>query len=199
MVEKLSPVGFSGFWVGDKLKWAGAGTLALAVLAACGAPHMTASSKAVSPRPAPAKVAPSIAPSAMIFSTPRDAVAALYRLPSIPVTPADKQRFFSVDMAAALIKDSDRDDEVGVANDGDYRYDAQDFRIAGLHMEAVGVGGEAGTIRVAFRNFGKPQTVSYDLCRRRPGDWRIRDVVTPSGGSLRKLLGLPAGAQSKDC
>jgi hypothetical protein len=158
------------------------GTLAAAMLAGFGSAEA-------------APTAPPLAP----FHAPRDAVVTLYRLPSIPTTPADKQRFFSGDLAAALIKDSDRDDEVGVANDGDYRYDAQDFRIAGLHIDAMAIRGGAGTLRVAFRNFGKPKMVSYDLCLRRPGDWRIRDVVTPSGGSLRRLLGLPAAAQSKDC
>ena len=139
------------------------------------------------------------APPPASFRTPQSAVAALYRLPSIPVTPADKTRFFSRDFAAALIKDSDRDDEVGIANDGDYRYDAQDFRIAGLHMGAVVVKGAFATLPVAFRNFGKPATVVYTLCLREPNDWRILDVATPSMGSLRHMLGMPAARQSKVC
>ncbi len=130
---------------------------------------------------------------------PRDAVVALYRLPTIPITPAEKQRFFSVDMVAALIKDSDRDDEVGVANDGDYRYDAQDMKITGLQIGDASVHGGASVIRVVFRNFGRATIVTYDLCQRRPGDWRIQDVTTPSGGSLRKLLGLVPIRQSKGC
>ena len=133
------------------------------------------------------------------FRTPQSAVAALYRLPSIPVTPADKARFFSRDFAAALIADSARDDEVGVANDGDYRYDAQDFRITGLHMGAVVVKGPTATIPVAFRNFGKPGTVVYNLCLRQSNDWRILDVTTSSMGSLRHLLGMPAARQMKVC
>ncbi len=133
------------------------------------------------------------------FKTPREAIVALYRLPSIPITAAGKQRFFAGDMAAALIKDSDRDDEVGVANDGDYRYDAQDMEITGLHIDSVSIRGGGATARVVFNNFRKPQMVSYALCQRLPGDWRISDVITLSGGSLRKLLGLPPVAQLKGC
>jgi hypothetical protein len=161
-----------------------AGGAAIAMLAFCG---IVQAAQPANPRlPAP-------------FRAPRDAVVALYRLSTIPIAPQDKQRFFSGDMTAALIKDSDRDDEVGVANDGDYRYDAQDMKITGLQIGDPSVHGGASVIRVAFRNFGKATTVTYDLCQRRPGDWRIQDVTTPSGGSLRKLLGLVSIRQSKGC
>jgi len=187
MVEKLGSVGFAKPGAEDKHKR----TLLLSALAAalvmgCEIAHAAAPA-AAPPRP-PAS-----------FGSPRDAVVALYRLPSIPVTPADKQRFFAGNLAAALVRDSERDDEVGVANDSDYRYDAQDFRIAGLHIAAMTVHGAAAGVRVAFSNFGKPGTVSYDLCQRRPGDWRIRDVITPSGGSLRKLLGLAPPNANTGC
>jgi hypothetical protein len=133
------------------------------------------------------------------FSTPHEAVAALYRLATIPIAPVDKQRFFSVDFAAALIADSDRDDEVGIANDGDYRYDAQDFRISDLRLGNDAGANGAATLPVVFRNFGKPGTVIFDLCLRRPGDWRIKDVTTSSLGSLRRLLRLSAARQTKVC
>jgi len=154
--------------------------LGAAVLAVCGGA-----------KAAPAALAP--------LRTPRDALIALYRLPSIPVTPGDKQRFFAGDMASALIKDSERDDEVGIATDGDYRYDAQDFNITALHIDAMTIRNEGATLRVVYQHLGKPQTVTYELCSRRPGDWRIKDVITHSGGSLRKLLGLVPVAQSKGC
>jgi hypothetical protein len=161
-----------------------AGLLAIMSLAFCGIV------RAAPPPPAHPPVA---------FRTPREAIVALYRLPSIPITAADKQRFFAGDMAAALIKDSDRDDEVGVANDGDYRYDAQDMKITGLHIESIAVREGAATARVAFSNFRKLEAVNYLLCQRVPRDWRITDVITPSGGSLRKLLGLAPVGEAKGC
>jgi hypothetical protein len=136
------------------------------------------------------------APKPVGFATARAAVIDLYRLRSIPVTPAEKNRYFSADLSKALIADSARDDEVGIANDGDYRYDAQDIRVTELRIGDID---RMGEIRVSFRNFGKPAAVTYDLCQRGPNDWRIKDVTTPSGGSLRKLLGLAAAHQTKGC
>jgi hypothetical protein len=133
------------------------------------------------------------------FNTPRDVIVALYRLPGIPITPEDKHRFFGNDLAAALIADSARDDEVGVANDGDYRFDAQDMRISDLRIASPVTEAGGASIRVTFRNFGKASTVLYSICARGLNDWRIKDITTPSGGSLRRLLSLPAAPQTKDC
>lgn len=132
------------------------------------------------------------------FQTPSAVVGALYRLRSIPIYPAAKRRFFAHDLAAALIFDSRKTGDVGLANDGDYRYDAQDMQISDLRIGEPAPSADTAKVQVSFHNFGKTETVTYDLCHRHPNDWRIADVTAPSG-SLRALLSLPSVQQSKVC
>ena len=107
------------------------------------------------------------------------------------------RRFFTRDLAQALIKDS-HSDGVGVANDSDYRYDAQDMKITGLHLEDYADGAGTSVIRAHFNNFGKPDVVTYNLCLHGPNDWRISDVGMDKD-SLRKLLGLTPVDKMKGC
>ncbi|HEX8232185.1 MAG TPA: hypothetical protein VF559_02405 [Caulobacteraceae bacterium] len=125
--------------------------------------------------------------------TPQGLVARLYERTSVPTSRRDLGRFFTGDLAAALLADG-RGGEVG-AIDGDYRYDAQDVQRGNLTLDLVAGGADTATVEARFRNFGEAKTVRYRLCRLGPNEWRIADVAMPSG-ELRALLGLPPAGQA---
>jgi hypothetical protein len=64
-------------------------------------------------------------------------------------------------------------------------YDAQDYEIADFHAGAFD--SNKSTIEVHFKNFSKPQVVSYQLSKT-PQGWRISDVHYQSGNSLVGIL-----------
>jgi hypothetical protein len=107
------------------------------------------------------------------------------------------RRFFTRNLAQALIKDL-TPGYVGLANDVDYRYDAQDMQITGLHLMDYADGAGTAVIRAHFDNFGKPYTVTYDLCLHGPNDWRISNVTMPEQ-NLRKVLSLSPVERMKGC
>jgi len=115
-------------------------------------------------------------------------VKALYKLESIPTNSGDIERFFARDMARAIKRDI-RGGEVGVTNGGDYRYDAQEFKITDLKFTRT-TNRLGGVVTVSFKNFDKPETVTYAMCLARRG-WRITDVRS-TGGSMRDDLKLPS-------
>src|SRR3569832_2574084 len=57
---------------------------------------------------------------------PADLTRALYRAKSIPDTPARADRFLARDMAKAYKRELADSDNVGAANDFDWRWDTQD-------------------------------------------------------------------------
>ncbi len=115
-------------------------------------------------------------------------VQELYKLESIPTNSGDIDRFFARDLARAIKRDI-RGGEVGETNGGDYRYNAQDFKITDLKFERT-TNRLGGVVTVSFKNFDKPETVTYAMCLARRG-WRITDV-RPTGWAMRDALKLPS-------
>lgn len=121
-------------------------------------------------------------------SDPEAMIRGLYARHALPEGRA-LDRYLARDLANAYRKDSASPDEVGAANDFDWRYGAQDVQIRDLRFARSGP-----VVRVSYRSFGRPYTVNWSLCRRGPG-WRIADVSGQGGGetwSLRGLLKLPS-------
>ena len=123
-------------------------------------------------------------------------VRTLYDQETIPSDEPNITAFFSRDLSLALMTDASSPETQAVS--ADYRYGAQDIEIADLTFEPYADGPDGSVIRAHFRNFGKPTTVSYELCRRPSGEWRIKDVSGPSG-TLRSALKLPAAEAVEEC
>jgi hypothetical protein len=104
------------------------------------------------------------------IAPPEALVRSLYREPSIPNTPAQVDRYFALDLAAAIKKDI-AGGEVGDTNEADYRYDSQDPEFTSKPI----IGGAMVTAH--FYDHGHPNAVTYLLCER-VADWRITDVQT---------------------
>ena len=124
---------------------------------------------------------------------PEDLVRALYGEAGTPLTPDRMPAYFSRDLDAALERDAA--DQGQLASIGfDYRYGAQSAQISGLQFIPEVDNDEAKVVAV-FKNYGKPNSVDWTLCRRADGDWRIVDASSNTGATtwdLRQILGLPA-------
>jgi len=97
--------------------------------------------------------------------------------------PPHGDRFFTRNLAQFIARAHARN---GI--DFDFIYDAQDFQISDLAVELGGTRGGA-SVQVSFKNFGKPQRLTYGLVRER-GAWRVAEIVKtgPDGWVLTKLL-----------
>ena len=132
-------------------------------------------------------------PVAAAAHEPDDLVRALYGEASTAMGPERMPVYFARDLEAAL--DHDAADQGQLAAIGfDYRYGAQSAQISGLQFIPEVDNDEAKVVAV-FKNFGKPNSVDWTLCRRAGGDWRIVDASSNTGATtwdLRQILGLPA-------
>ncbi len=126
---------------------------------------------------------------------PTQVIKAIYARKSRPSGAAELNRFFTSDLAAALIAD-ESGDGVGAIN-SDYRYDAQDTDIAGLELVLGGDPGTA-TVEATFTNFGEPGRVFWILCPVTPTQWKVQDVEIGlrNANDLRAMLDLPP---TQDC
>jgi len=123
---------------------------------------------------------------------PQDLVRAFYAEPNLYLSPARSSSYLARDLDVAL-KTPARPDEVG-AIDFDYRYGAQDLEVSGLELLQE-VDNDQARVVAVFKNFGKPESVDWTLCRRSDGDWRIADAASNTGRDpwdLRVMLRLPA-------
>jgi hypothetical protein len=122
--------------------------------------------------------------------SPKALVRTLYNRASISMDASGLDGFLTTDLAQAMRADS-RPGEVG-AIDFDYRYGAQDLRISGLNILEVIDNNEAQVVAV-FKNFNRPHSVNWKLCRRASGEWRIYDAWSNTGEEwdLRQMLRLP--------
>ncbi len=76
--------------------------------------------------------------------------------------------------------------------DFDYRYGAKETEISGF-MLLPQIDNDRAKVVAVFKNFGKPQSVDWTLCRMPAGDWRIADASSNTGQApwnLRQILGL---------
>ena len=135
---------------------------------------------------------------ALALDDPEQMVRGLYHLKNAPIAAAQLDRLFARDLTRAITKDGKSKDEVG-ALDFDYRYGAQEWKIRGLKVATTAKELAGAEIEVRFRNFGKPNTVTYRMCLAKRG-WRIADISGRSAEdkwSLRDLLKLTK--QKIDC
>lgn len=123
-------------------------------------------------------------------TSPRALVQRLYGEPTLTMSGEGQGRYLAADLAQAMKADS-HPGEVG-AIDFDYRYGAQDVQIAGLNILETIDNDEAQVVAV-FKNFSKPHSVNWKLCRRANGEWRIYDAWSNTGEEwdLRQMLQLP--------
>jgi hypothetical protein len=128
--------------------------------------------------------------SAQAQMSPKALVQQLYGEPTLSMDGRGLDRYLAGDLSQAMKADS-HPGEVG-AIDFDYRYGAQDVEIAGLNILEVIDNDDAQVVAV-FKNFGKPHSVNWKLCRRSSGDWRIYDAWsnTSETWDLRQMLRLP--------
>jgi len=134
-------------------------------------------------------------PACAQFATPEDAVRAVYELyrskdgPGFPSDPAGIGRFLEPVLARAWIRDSAGASQGKNFLDADPFIQGQDWDIAGLSIKPAQVMGDRATVRVSFRNFNAPVSVTYHLARRAEG-WRIYDVIGRGAGVCGHDLGL---------
>ncbi len=99
-------------------------------------------------------------------------------------------RYFTKELSDLIWNDSVfANGELG-AIDFDPLYDAQDTTITNFLIgksEYDKMSG-AATVSVSFRNFGKPQTVTFLLTKENSINWKIMDIVYESGSTLKGLL-----------
>jgi hypothetical protein len=122
--------------------------------------------------------------------SPKALVQRLYGEQTVSMSGQDEQRYLANDLSQALKADS-HPGEVG-AIDFDYRYGAQDVQIAGLNILETIDNDEAQVVAV-FKNFNRPHSVNWKLCKRPGGDWRIYDAWSNTGEEwdLRQMLRMP--------
>ena len=129
-------------------------------------------------------------------ATPQQMLGAIYARyaaqdePNLPLSSeANLRAFFVPDLAASVsafmaysgrLPDGCRADDPFVPGfQGDYKVTR-----VGIDASPISDGAEHATVHVAFRNFGKPATVTVLLDRTSAG-WRIADVSSSPGQSFR--------------
>jgi hypothetical protein len=70
--------------------------------------------------------------------------------------------------------------------------DAQDYSPFRPTYENVQVRGDRALATAVFSNFGKAKRIDYQVIRT-PAGWKVFDVQSPEGGSLRERMMKPAG------
>jgi hypothetical protein len=115
-------------------------------------------------------------------------VRTLYKADHIPTEKAGIERFFSRDLAPAMIADHATGELSAI--EFDYRFHSQDPEITKLTFAGRPMIGGA-IVTVNFRNAGKAETVTYRLCQRIGGDWRIFNVEGKDL-DMRKMLKVSA-------
>ena len=129
-----------------------------------------------------------LAAPAAFASEPADVVQQFYASPSLAFGAGGSQGLLASDLAAALRAGPPGPSPV----DFDYRYGFKETEITGLAFLPQVDNDEAKVVAV-FKNFGRPESVDWTLCRTPAGDWHIADASSntgPQAWDLRQLLGL---------
>jgi len=137
------------------------------------------------------------ATSAAALDDPDQLIKGLYALPTLPSKPGDADRWLARDAAQAYDRQLQADEPMP-ATDGDWRYDSQEWEISDLVISrpvaAKGFGGaDVMLVEASFKNFGKPNRVTWTLCLASTG-WRIADARGENDGGvwrLREYLEVP--------
>jgi hypothetical protein len=104
---------------------------------------------------------------------PKDLVRQLYAEPTATLDAVKARRYFAADLDSSL-RGGSESGPMGSFN-FDYRYGAQALDVSGLQFIEQDDNDEAKVV-VVFKNYGRPESVDWLLCRRPDGDWRIADA-----------------------
>ncbi len=131
--------------------------------------------------------------SAALAADPQDVVQQLYAEPTLAFGGPGSQQVLSRDLEGAI-----RARSAGISDsspvDFDYRYGAKQTEISGFELLPQIDNNQAQVVAV-FKNFGRPESVDWTLCRMPDGGWRIADASSNSDSvswDLRQILGLRA-------
>jgi hypothetical protein len=135
----------------------------------------------------------SVMASATAFG-PKDLVRALYAEPSLRFDGGKAQLYFSDDLGSSLKANGPVYGAIS-AVDFDFRYGPQDARVRGLQLLEE-IDNDQARVVAVFKNYGRPESVDWTLCRRPDGDWRIADASSSTdrdAWDLRDMLRLAPG------
>ena len=138
-----------------------------------------------------AGVAATAAP-AFAGTDPMEVVQALYAQPSLALGGPQSAGYLAEDLMTAMRSASGRSGSSGPVG-FDYRYGARETEISGFELLPQ-VDNDQAKVVAVFKNFGKPESVDWTLCRDHGGDWRIADASSntgPQDWDLRQILHLP--------
>ena len=124
---------------------------------------------------------------------PKALITALYSEPNLTFGAAKSAGYFAHDLDVSLKGGRGDSNEVG-SFDFDYRYGAQALDISGLQLLEE-IDNDQAKVVAVFKNFGRPESVDWVLCRRADGTWRIADASSNTDKypwDLRDMLKLDA-------
>lgn len=132
-----------------------------------------------------------LASTAAVAAEPTDVVQQLYAEPDPAFGGSASQQVLSTDLENALRAASARAHGASPV-DFDYRYGFKDVDISGFNLLPQ-IDNDQAKVVAVFKNFGKPESVDWSLCKTADGEWRIADassVTGPEAWDLRRMLGL---------
>lgn len=96
-------------------------------------------------------------------------------------------KYFDKNLADLIWQDlTSSTDEIGVL-DFDPFYNAQDFDIKNLVVNAAKIAGRKATVAVSFTNFKRKESLTYSLIERN-NVWKISDIKYTNGDTLLKYF-----------
>jgi hypothetical protein len=122
---------------------------------------------------------------------PLPVVTALYDSGPLPGTAEEAEVWFTRDLAAAIVADK--------GNPVDFRYQSAS---PDIDLLSFGIGDtEATRVSIAVRFVQEPSNVgriiTYDMCRRADGEWRIQEVTGQGAGDAPDVLDPPVSLRTR--
>ena len=129
--------------------------------------------------------------------SPAEIVSALYKVQAAaqnkgpqPYAKGQREKFFDRRLVGLLAADDKLAEKDGMGRlDFDPFYDGQDFKITALQVGAGAVTGDTARLVVNYRNFGKPQKLTYELVREAAA-WRISNIFSENTGIKWNLVSI---------
>ena len=128
--------------------------------------------------------------SAALASSPTDVIQQLYAEPGLAFGGVGSEQVLAADLQGALRTGARARGSSPI--DFDYRYGFKETEISGFALLPQ-VDADQAKVVAVFKNFGRPESVDWSLCRTPDGDWRVADassVTGPQAWDLRQILGL---------
>ena len=122
---------------------------------------------------------------------PQAVVQQLYANPGLASGGLGSQEVMAADLDSAIRARTARSPGSSPV-DFDYRYGAKETEISGFMLLSQ-IDNDQAKVVAVFKNFNRPQSVDWTLCRTPSGDWRVADVSSntgPQAWDLRQMLGL---------